>query len=116
MQVSPKLRRGEGAYFHWCPACEEMHILPDSWHFNGDLNRPTFSPSFKHEGSKIIYDAQGKWTGEWVRDAAGNTVPFICHYILTDGILNYCGDCSHDSAGKNIPLPDLPDFHCDPVE
>lgn len=90
MQVSPYLRRAQDRYLHYCPACDEVHSLPDSWSFNGDVNKPTFTPSFKHSGyceDKVIH---------------------ICHYILTDGIINYCGDCTHSMAGKSIPLPELP--------
>jgi hypothetical protein len=85
-----------------------MHQLPDSWTFDSNLESPTFTPSFKHSGLQMIY-ANGKWTGEWKRDSAGNTIPFICHYVLTAGILNFCGDCTHTSAGKAVPLPMLPD-------
>lgn len=115
-QVSSKLRRGLGGYTHWCPACEESHPLPDSWRFDGNLESPTFTPSFKHEGILVEKDEQGRWTGDWVRDAAGKTIPFVCHYILTNGILNYCGDCTHSYAGKSIPLPDLPEHLRDAVE
>lgn len=106
-QVSSKLRRGVGGYFHWCPGCQEMHILPDSWNFNGNLEFPTFTPSFKHTGHQIVV-VEGHWTGEWVRDANGNTIPSCCHYILTNGQLNYCGDCTHSLSGQSIPLPELP--------
>lgn len=85
-KVSPYLRRGEGRYFHWCPGCEMMHPLPDTWTFNGNVDKPTFSPSFK----------QTIGQGE------------ICHYILIDGVLNYCNDCWHPLSGKSIPLPELP--------
>lgn len=106
-QVNNILRRGEGCYFHWCPACQEMHPLPDNWTFNGKPESPTFTPSFKQSGVQRIF-IDGKWTGEWKRDARGNVIPFICHYVLTDGILNFCSDCSHSMAGKSIPLPQLP--------
>lgn len=52
----------------------------------------------------------GKWTGEWVRDAQGKPVPFVCHYILTNGILNFCGDSTHTLANKAVPLPELPEW------
>lgn len=107
-QVSSKLRRTANGYSHWCPACEEMHQLPDSWTFvNHDLERPTFTPSFLHTGVRAIW-RDGEWTGEFVRDAAGKPVPLRCHYILTDGILNFCADCAHAMAGKSVSLPDLP--------
>src|ERR1051326_4906541 len=108
-QVSSTLRRGEGCYFHGCPACEEMHPLPDSWPFDGNLEKPTFSPSFKQSGVRRIFDASGNWTGEWMRDANGNTLPFICHYVLRAGVLHFCGDCTHALAGQAVPLPKLPE-------
>jgi hypothetical protein len=108
-QASSKLRRIQGGYSHWCPACQEMHQLPDSWRFDGNLESPTFTPSFKHEGVKIEV-IEGRWTGEWIRDAQGNTIPVCCHYILTNGILNFCGDCTHAFANQTVPLPDLPIF------
>ena len=111
-QVSSKLRRQTGGYAHWCPGCEEMHGLPDEWKFDGNLEEPTFTPSFRHSGvRKVMVD--GEWTGEWVRDAEGNPVKFVCHYILTKGILNFCSDSMHALAGKSVPLPPLPEFHCD---
>jgi hypothetical protein len=85
-QVSSKLRRGEGRYFHWCPGCEEMHPLPDTWRFDGDLESPTFHPNFRHS---------------WGDNA-------ICHYNLLGGVLWFCADCTHDLAGLKVPLPDLP--------
>ncbi len=106
-QVSAKLRRYEGGYAHWCPACEEMHILPDSWTFDGNLESPTFSPSFKHGGVQTV-KVNGEWTGEWVLGPDGKALPMICHYILTAGVLNFCGDCTHGLSGQSVPLPDLP--------
>ena len=97
-QVSSTLRRasevfgaGVDGYVHWCPACEEAHRLPGSWTFNQGLEKPTFTPSFKHTIS------------------FGHKPDKICHYIVTDGVLNYCGDCTHALAGKSVPLPDLPE-------
>jgi len=107
-QVSSKLRRFAGGYAHWCPGCEEMHVLPDSWKFDGNLESPSFAPSFKHEGIQRVF-SDGNWTGEWKRDAKGNTIPFICHYVLTAGQLNFQGDCTHSLAGKKVPLPVLPE-------
>lgn len=112
-QVSSKLRSVTGGFSHWCPGCNEMHILPASWTFNGDLENPSFSPSFKHEGVQRVFDGNGKWTGEWVLDANENAVRYVCHYILTNGILNFCSDSTHSLAGKTVPLPALPDGYRD---
>lgn len=107
-QASSVLRKTEGGYSHWCPGCEQMHVLPHSWSFNGDVERPTFNPSFKHEGMRRVF-VSGEWRGDWERDANGNTIPFVCHYILTAGVLNFCNDSTHAMAGKSIALPTLPE-------
>lgn len=110
-QVSKYLRKTVQGHSHWCPGCSEMHILFDSWHFNGNVDKPTYTPSFKHTGLKRnIVD--GAWVGEgkdaWLYDAAGNPIPKVCHYILTDGVLHFCADSTHTLAGKSVPLPELP--------
>lgn len=72
----------------WCPGCKEHHVLPwkrGGWTFNGNTERPTFTPSFRISGG------------------AGS----VCHFVLTDGILNFCSDSSHELAGKSVPLPKL---------
>lgn len=112
-QVSPYLRNMTDGHTHWCPACKEMHRLPNTWSFNGDVNKPTFSPSFKHSGIQTVKDENGKWTGEWKLDANGKGIPFVCHYILTNGILNFCGDCTHSMSGQSVPLPELPAYYRD---
>ena len=95
--MSEKLRPvidGHGqsyGHVHYCPGCDEMHHLPPGWTFNGDLVKPTYSPSFRHE-----------------MDFVDRTPHRICHYILTDGVLNFCGDCTHSFAGKSVPLPPIP--------
>lgn len=110
MQVSKFLRRAEGGYSHWCPGCGEVHLIPDRWSFNGNVDRPTFSPSVRITGKLTVKDEHGEWTGEWVRDAAGNTVDDCCHYVLTDGVLNFAGDSLHSLSGKSVPLPELPEW------
>jgi|HubBroStandDraft_2_1064218.scaffolds.fasta_scaffold387948_1 hypothetical protein len=107
-QVTSKLRRAEGVYHHWCPGCNEMHSLPDSWTFNGNLESPSFSPSFKHDFLRREFK-DGKWTGQWLRDGNGNTIPYCCHYVLTDGRLNFCDDCTHPLSGQTVDLPLLPE-------
>lgn len=118
-QVSPYLRRATGSYVHWCPACKEMHRLPDGWTFNGNVDKPSFQPSLKHTGLKLNKDADGKWIGEgrdaWLYDAKGDPIPEVCHYFLTDGVLHFCADCTHDMAGKSVPLPELPEAYRDSI-
>ena len=109
-QAGPYFRRTESGLSHWCPGCGEMHNIPSSWTFNGDLNRPTFSPSVKITGKQTVKDARGEWTGEWVRGPDGKAIDDCCHYILTDGMLNFCGDSVHALKGQRVPLPELPEW------
>lgn len=113
-QVSKVLRSGGDMYSHWCPGCGEMHFIPTdrddgpNWSFDGNVDAPTFNPSVRI-GGKLTVKVNGRWTGEWVRDAAGNAVDMCCHYFLHAGVLKYCSDSTHALAGQEIPLPELPD-------
>lgn len=115
-QVSAFLRRTTTGYAHWCPGCRELHVIPDSWQFDGKLDRPTFTPSVAITGVQTVVDDRGEWTGEWVRGPDGQALPYCCHYILTAGVLAFQPDCTHALKGKSVPLPRLPSFVCDPIE
>lgn len=113
MQLSSKLRRTESGHSHWCPGCQQLHHIPDGlWNFDGNVEVPTFSPSVKISGLQTVR-INGRWTGEWMRDAQGNPLPFCCHYFITAGEIRYCADSTHALAGKNVPLPALPQELCD---
>lgn len=105
-QVSAILRRGRSGFMHWCPACERMYMLPDGWAFNGNLERPTFHPSFKH-GGKLIMVEDGRWTGDWVRDKDGKTVDGTCHYIVSEGKLQFFADSWHHRTDL-VDMPPIP--------
>jgi len=62
------------------------------WHFNGNLERPTLSPSLA-----LSYDY-----GEDHRE-------YVCHSFVTDGRIQYLGDCTHPLAGQTVDLPEIPD-------
>ena len=97
MQVSRFLRLGSGGYVCWCPACEEPHQLPfpnRGWAFDGNVDCPTFSPSFK------ITDGRGA----------------ICHFTLKAAVLMFTADCTHAFAGRVVPLPELPEHLRDPCD
>ena len=91
-------------YRHWCPACKEPHSIAvlsptgvgSVWTFDGNLERPTFTPSIR----LFITDMRGGRT----------TRTTLCHYFIHDGSIIYCGDCPHPMRGKTVPLPDYPDM------
>lgn len=86
-----------------------MHVIPDTWSFDGNLDRPTFNPSVKITGKQRVV-INGKWTRAWQRDSTGKPVDMCCHYLLHAGQLKYCADSTHALAGKTVPLPELPEF------
>ena len=58
------------------------------WQWNGSLEKPTISPSVNH--------SHGGYKGE--------IKPFRFHYIITDGVIAYCGDCTHNKSGQTLPM------------
>ena len=73
-----------------CDACKGAHIFEvPRWNYNGDAEKPTFSPSMK-----VSYP------NDWPRK-------YCCHFNITDGQIIYHGDCTHEMAGKTIPLRDF---------
>lgn len=76
--------------WHWCPGCKRVHAFeiekPNPWGamwtWNGDTERPTFTPSMH--------------------------LPGRCHYFLTDGRIQYLADSTHHLAGQVVDLPDFP--------
>ena len=96
------LRKISGGYAHWCPACEEMHPLPveRGWVFeNGDLEHPTMKPSFKHTS----YDPKMQGL-----DSPWKDNPYICHYNVVNGVLQFHNDCTHGLRSTNVTMPALP--------
>jgi hypothetical protein len=84
-----------------------------TWSFNGDLNKPTFSPSLLIKGTRFSdvgqadYDA---WAVAGYPDRQGkpfDSVPHVCHSVVSDGMIHFLGDCTHELAGKTVPLPEF---------
>lgn len=101
-----------GSVGFMCPGCREIHHVQvegegrPRWGFNGDYERPTFTPSVLVRSKQIERNERGEWTGEWVRDAGGNALDSVCHSFVTDGQIQFLGDCTHALAGQTVPLPD----------
>lgn len=99
-----------------CPGCGGVHILPVGpgngevyarWSFNGSMDSPTFSPSVLAHGQQLEFDADGEWSGGWVLDLSGNTIPYTCHSFVTDGRIQFLGDCTHALSGQTVDLPEF---------
>lgn len=114
MAARGKLRTFEGGRVAFmCPGCKELHQVSigegagPRWGFNGEYDRPTFTPSVLMRGNKLIRDEAGKWTGEWECDAAGDPVPFVCHSFVRGGQIQFLSDCTHALAGQTVELPNM---------
>lgn len=97
----------DAGWMHWCPGCNDTHAIavehphPSGarWTFDGNHDRPTFAPSVKITVGPRPSVPVG-------RPDAGKID--VCHYVIRDGQIEFCGDSTHALAGKTVPLPPLP--------
>lgn len=109
--MNKRIEKISNGYVHFCPGCKDAHVIPDTWACDGNMDSPTFSPSVLLTGVKTLVDQDtGEW--DWIVDRDGNYTkePMRCHYVLTNGVLNYCSDSVHALSGLNIALPEMPDW------
>lgn len=87
------------AYWFWCEGCEAHHRFVTkwprgetgpTWTFNGDVDKPTFSPSYLANGRVPVDPARGIHR---------------CHLYMTDGVIRYLDDCTHALRGKTVVVP-----------
>jgi hypothetical protein len=82
----------------WCTGCEQGHAVPligpVAWQWNGDTERPTIQPSIKIT----------RVTGV---DANNQDIKYICHSVITDGMIRFVDDSTHALSGKTVPLEDF---------
>lgn len=105
-----------------CPGCREMHQVRvegegrPRWGFNGDYERPTFTPSVLVRGVRVPSGGEEMTPEEEAEYdqivRGGPEAVFasrfgsVCHSFVTDGHISFLGDCTHELAGKVVPLPD----------
>lgn len=82
------------------------------WGWNGDINRPTFTPSVLVKQGHYAYDTPREhcWC-TWNRDHPDQQSPFkciLCHSFVTDGRIQFLADSTHELAGQTVDLPDWP--------
>ena len=56
-----------------------------NWTWNGSVDSPTLKPSI-------------------LTRAGTQETPIICHTCVNDGMVQFLGDCSHEFAGRTVPL------------
>lgn len=109
--LGSKLRRLEGGLVYFrCPGCKTGHQVrvegdgSPKWGFNGDGDRPTFTPSILVRTGHFV-ELHGKHCDksgdpEWPCDCV------CCHSFVTDGRIQFLSDCTHELAGQTVDLPD----------
>jgi len=58
---------------------------PKTWEWNGDTEKPTISPSIL---TQYEHDQ-------------------VCHSCIRNGMVEFLYDCTHENAGKTLPLEDI---------
>jgi hypothetical protein len=119
--LSRILRSQEGGRIaFWCPGCDEAHAVtidPGPWKWNGDADRPTIRESILVRGGHFAAAGGSCWctyNAEHPEDPA----PFKCtqcHSYVTEGRIQFLGDCSHELAGQTVDLPTFPGNEEEPV-
>ena len=75
--------------FH-CPGCGCLHFFvsdgPQKWNWNGDKIKPTVTPSIHVQWGSVQKPNQ------------------VCHFFITEGTIQFCGDSTHELACKTVPM------------
>lgn len=108
MSGASKILRGTagGGIVFWCPGCDSSHQIAvgagpgPRWSWNGDVHKPTFTPSIR-----TWWDEPSDVPGE--DEDRSKDRPHVCHSYVTDGVIDFLGDCTHALRGKH-PIPDWP--------
>jgi hypothetical protein len=112
-QISKVLASGDdGSLLFDCPGCGMAHQVMTGagsgprWGYNGNAEAPTFTPSILvrwHQWEPPAYDLG---MAERIRrgEITQVKVEKVCHSFVTDGQIQFLGDCTHALAGQTVPL------------
>lgn len=88
-KVAVRTHAGVKHVWYRCPGCKHNHGVPaERWHWNGDENSPTLSPSVRH----------------YISAHEGRPEKTICHYRVEAGKIEYCDDCEHELRGQTVEM------------
>lgn len=93
----------DGGLMFWCPGCGCAHMIKTGdgngprWNWNGDAERPTFSPSIlvTYQANPDADEDHKEWRSER-----------RCHSYVTDGRIQFLSDSTHALAGKTVDMVD----------
>lgn len=114
MKLSPILRSAEGGHLLFrCPGCDELHMIRVGdrsglgWGYNGNPDAPTFTPSVLVRSGHYVPDHKGECWCTWEAEDGEKSGfgCYVCHSFVTDGRIQFLGDCTHALAGQTVDLP-----------
>lgn len=102
---------GHGLAFH-CPGCGNSHAYyvqgasyPHIWQWNGDYDRPTFTPSLLINSVRWVPPVTPENYREWERAPwKQEKVDWVCHLYVTEGKIHFLPDCSHELRGQTVHM------------
>lgn len=103
----------------WCTGCDGPHQIAHGsgngprWSWNGDLEKPTFTPSVLVSGHGLTPKGQAEadaWFEAHCPKPAPkfDSAPTVCHSFVVDGQMQFLSDCTHKLAGQTVPIPVWP--------
>ncbi|CAG2155212.1 hypothetical protein LMG19282_04856 [Cupriavidus campinensis] len=103
----------------WCPGCKDSHSIRygdgsgPRWGWNGNAERPTFTPSVLVRSGHYVpgHENGSCWCTYYAEhpDEPGDFACAICHTFVTEGNIQFLGDCTHEFAGKTVPMVEFPE-------
>lgn len=109
---------GTFGYMFWCPGCksphhvtvkESTHHKRPVWGFNGNEEKPTFTPSLLCRSPRHVPPVTPENLEEYKRNPWEQTrVEHVCHTFITDGKIQFLTDCTHELAGQTVDIPTWP--------
>lgn len=87
-----------GIFQFYCPGCKNHHGIytkefpheGPKWEFNGDMDKPTFSPSLRIQNH---YGIENKLR--------------MCHSFIRNGSIEFLSDCTHELAGQTVIMEEV---------
>lgn len=125
-QISSKLRtwgnpeNGEEGVIFFCPGCKSPHTIRTrgngaAWGWNGNADRPTFTPSVLVTWQEPEALGDRERLNQQIEDRRAGRIDKIpqaercCHSFVTDGLIQFLGDSTHELAGQTVELADWPE-------
>jgi hypothetical protein len=114
----------DGSIWFFCNGCNGPHSIKvnspgtpgPNWGYNGNPDAPTFTPSVlarttgAPDGRSVMTDDEAQEHDAICR-TSGREALFasrfgkVCHSFVTDGRIQYLGDCTHALVGQTVDLP-----------